>query len=92
MDISRNQIRKLVIEVLKECLQNQDGFLIDEKTKPIGDLGFDSKDGLDFATILTEKIGWHFPDDINPFVIDEPKRCARNVGQIVDLVKELMPK
>ena len=92
MEFTKDQIRSLVIQSLRKMLQ-QDGITdildIDDGTEPIGDLGRDSPDGVEFACILSEKLDFHIPDAINPFV-DDRRRRARRVGQIVDLLCDLL--
>lgn len=92
MQFSKDDVRRLVIESLREMLK-QDAMTdipkIDDGTEPIRDLGRDSPDGVEIACILSEKLDFHIPDKINPFVDDD--RCrARRVGQIVDLIYNLL--
>ncbi len=92
MDFSRDEVRRVVIESLREMLK-QDAVTdipeIDDGTEPIRDLGRDSPDGVEFACILSDKLNFHIPDEINPFV-DDQQRQARPVGQIVDLLYKLL--
>lgn len=94
MELSRDEIRSVVIQSLREMLQ-QDGVAdipeIDDGIEPIHDLGRDSPDGVEFACALSDKLKFHIPDEINPFVDDEKHR-ARRVGQIVELIYDLLAR
>jgi len=84
--MKRNEVEKEVIDSLREFLVSagKEDPGIDERTRPIGDLGLDSPDGIDWVCDLEER-GFVIPKDINPFVDDnEPK--ARTVGEIIDLL------
>jgi hypothetical protein len=52
-------------------------------------LGLDSEDGVDLACTLSDKLNYNIPDKINPLVDDEKNR-PRRVGEIVDLVYDLL--
>jgi hypothetical protein len=73
-----------VVDVLRGLL-SEAGVPIDDSTDPICGLGLTSDDGLDFACDVSRQLGFHFPDDQNPFVDDAGHR-ARRVGEIVDLI------
>lgn len=94
MQFSKDEVRRLVIESLREMLK-QDAMTdipkIDDGTEPIRDLGRDSPDGVEFACVLSDKLKFHVPDEINPFVDDDGCR-ARRVGQIVDLIYNLLAR
>ncbi len=57
----------------------------DGATKPIGDLGLDSMDGVGFLCDL-ESFGIKLADDLNPFV-DDAKHCARSIEEIIKFVE-----
>lgn len=85
MKISREEIRQQVIKSLYEILNKQETTEINDQMDPIRDLGLDSPDGVEFACLISEKIDFHIPDKVNPFV-DDNRRRPRRVGQIVDLI------
>jgi acyl carrier protein len=91
MNINRDTIREGVIQALHELLGPDDVANIDEQTDPIKHLDRDSDDGVDFACVLSEKFGLEFPDKLNPLV-DDVRRQSRSVGEIVDLMCNLLGK
>lgn len=82
-------VRDAVISALKEVTGPDCRTSITDQTKPIGHLGFESCDGVDFACELSDKLGYHIPDDQNPFV-DDTRRRARTVGEIVQWTQALL--
>lgn len=90
MKLKRDEIKTIVIESLYEFANesNLDELIIDEKTDPIYHLGLDSMDGVEYACILSEKLDFEIPDNVNPFVNDEQKR-GRSVDEIVDFLFKL---
>jgi acyl carrier protein len=82
--MTRDEIRVRVAESLREFLASlgQKEVEIQDRTRPIGDLGLDSPDGLDWVLDL-EEIGFSIPADFNPFVDDRRER-ARRFGEIVE--------
>jgi acyl carrier protein len=82
-------IRDHVIAALHELLGDKDVDQIDDDTKPIGQLGLRSPDGVDFACELSERLGFEIPDTFNPLVDDERQR-ARTVGEMVVVLRELI--
>ena len=88
MALDRNEVRDCVIQSLREVLGNQQ-ITIDEQTDPMRGLGLDSKDGVDLACTLSDKLNYDIPDKINPLVDDERNR-PRRVGEITDLVHSLL--
>lgn len=54
-------------------------------SSPIDTFGLASIDGIEFAVLLEDKLGWALPQDVNPFVDDARKR-ARTVAEIVTWV------
>lgn len=89
MEIKKDRINHFIIESLQEMLGKDNKKKIDEYIKPIPDLGCDSEDGVNFACILSGKIDYYIPDDVNPFV-DDDRRQGRSVREITDLVLRLM--
>lgn len=90
MDKDRERIRHCIMESLRELLPDEKSETpMDDHTDPIGKLGLDSADGLDFACSLSQRLGYHIPDKLNPFV-DDAKNRARKVGEIVDFVCNLV--
>ncbi len=51
-------------------------------SSPVDTFGLESIDGIEFAVLLEDKLGWSLPPDANPFV-DDSKRRARTVAEIV---------
>jgi acyl carrier protein len=89
MSLDREDVRNCVIESLREIVGDRTVPEIDEQTDPIRGLCLDSKDGVDMACILSEKLNYNIPDTINPLVDDERHR-ARRVGEITDLILQLL--
>jgi len=84
MNHTRDEIHRVVVESLKEVLGKTE-LDVHDKTDPIRDLGLESADGLDFACILSQRLGCNIPDAVNPFVNDDEHR-ARRLREIVDLI------
>ena len=61
---------------------------IEGSTRPRGDLGLDSIDGLNFACAIDVTLGVHLPDDADPFT-DGDSRLPRSVDEIVDYIHEI---
>lgn len=78
------KIKTAVIETLKMLVDNPKIAVVEE-TNPIVGLGLTSDDGLEFACVISEKLGIHIDNKVNPFVNDEGNR-ARTVGEIITLV------
>jgi acyl carrier protein len=87
--MDRNEVRDHVIHALHEILVDKEVPSIDEQTDPMWGLGLDSEDGVDLACTLSDKLNYNIPDKINPLVDDEKNR-PRRVGEIVDLVYDLL--
>lgn len=83
------RIFECVVDVIRHLVQDRDAEPINDQTDPIRGLGLESEDGLDFACEISERLGFHFPDDQNPFVDDDGRR-PRRVGEIVDLIASTM--
>ena len=90
MGFTRKQIHDMVIESLCKTLGDKHPTApIDDDTDPINELGLESLDGLAFACILSAKLPYQIPADINPLVNDKKKR-ARKVGEIVEFMHNLI--
>ena len=89
MALDRDKVRDCVIQSLRDVVGNADVPTINEQTDPICGLGLDSADGVAFACSLSDKLEFDIPDRINPLVDDNVRR-PRRVGEIVDLVHELL--
>lgn len=88
MALSKIEVRQLVLESLVQMVELHDTNdipTIEDWMHPVNDLGLDSPDGVDFAGVLSEKLKFHIPNEINPFKDDETNR-TRRVGQIVDFI------
>lgn len=87
--MTREQVKKEVIESLREMLVDDPDPDISEKTNPIIKFGLDSLAGVDYACTLSLKLKYTIPFKINPFVNDDLNQ-PRTIGEIVDLVCELL--
>lgn len=85
MKLNRDEVQNCVITSLRETLNKDETTEINGDTDPIRGLGLDSDDGVDLACILSEKLGYDIPDNINPLVDDKQKR-SRKVCEIADLL------
>lgn len=88
---NRNEVRDVLLKTLREFLGENAPDVITETTDPFKDLGLDSEDGVDFACVLSDTFGCKVPDDVNPLV-DDARRCARTVGETIDLMCDLIKK
>jgi len=88
MALSRDDIKTVVIKSLLLLIAEKGVPEIGEGTDPIHELGLTSKDGLDLACILSDKLGYVIPDDLNPLVDD--KRRSRTVKEVIDFLFGLM--
>ena len=91
MSLTRDEIREQVIASLREVMRDGSIKEIDETTDPIKDLGLDSLDGINFACTLSEKLGINIPPEVNP-LIDDKKNRPRRVGEIIDLLYDVLNK
>jgi len=84
--MTKEQIEKEVMNSLEEFLvsANKKVPVINKRTRPIGDLGLDSPDGIDWVCDLEER-GIIIPVDVNPFT-DDKKHKPRTVGEIIDFL------
>jgi len=83
--MGRAEIHSLIVSSLHHFIGAEETE-IDGDTRPIGDLGLDSPDGIDYACDL-EQLGFSLPRRLNPFWDDGEDR-PRTVDEIVDLVLE----
>lgn len=88
--MDEKKVRAAVINVLEELVDCDTKQKITDKSNPIVGLGLESDDGLEFACIISKKLGFHLDDKINPFVNDDGNK-ARSVGEIVALISSCKP-
>ena len=91
MKWTKEQIRKMIIDCILETLQgdgNNDLSPLDDQTDPVRELGLPSDDGIVIACLLSNKLGFEIPVEINPF-IDDARRRSRRIGEIVNLILRL---
>lgn len=81
------ELRQLVQESLLQFLASRDHDVAEltDDTDPIGGLGLESEDGVDWACDL-ELLGISVPTKVNPFVIDGEHPRPRPFGEIVRLL------
>ena len=81
------EVRQTVLTCLKQFLGSTDrtGRDFNDKTNLITGLGLTSDEGVDFVLELCDAFGFHFPNDFNPFVLDNGKR-GRRVGEMISAV------
>ena len=84
------QVLECVLELLEQMTAGSDHPKIGADTDPIRGLGLCSDDGIDFACEISARLGFHFPDDKNPFIDDTGHR-SRPVAEIVTLVYSMLP-
>lgn len=80
---TRDELRETVIQALQAVRRNVEGIEITNTTKPIGQLGFESIEGLDLCLELEERLKCRIDEKLNPLV-DDDRQCARTVGEIVE--------
>ena len=85
MHLTKEQIRKVVIESLCAVGNDDDWSAISGKIRPIGDLGLKSVDGLDLCVELEYRLECKIDNKLNPLVNDERNR-ARSVDEIINWV------
>jgi acyl carrier protein len=73
-------IDEAVTEALRTLIDDAPG--LTPASSPIETFGLASIDGIEFAVLLEDKLGWALPPDVNPFV-DDSKKSARTVAEIV---------
>jgi acyl carrier protein len=81
------KIDEAVTEALSTLLGDNAAGLT-STSSPIETFGLASIDGIEFAVLLEDKLGWSLPPDANPFVDDSKKR-ARTVAEIVTWVSSI---
>jgi acyl carrier protein len=91
MSDRERRAREAVLAALRKLLESLgvEDYEITDGCRPIGDLGLDSPDGVDFACGLSEELGVDVPKADNPFV-DDLENKARTVKQIIDYAGELV--
>jgi hypothetical protein len=85
--MKRDEMFKLVCELLRDSPETK-GLAITDETDPFKELGKDSHDGIVFACLISERLGIEIDSGLNPLV-DDTRRSARHVGEIVDWCLEL---
>ena len=80
--MTRNEVFATVVSGLEQIAE--DAHSITGKSRPIGDLGLDSEDGIDWICDMDSQ-GFDVPNDVNPFV-DKKGRRPRTVDEITDLL------
>ena len=88
MGFTRDAVYQCVVETLHGMVGVKDTSIVDS-TDQINGLGMVSDDGLDFACEVSDRLGFHFPDDLNPFVDDSGRR-PRRVREIVELILPML--
>jgi len=91
MNLSRNEVKRIVLDCLLEIIGDKGPEKIDEQTDPILNLGLDSADGILYALELENRLNIEIPCDLNPLV-DDKKHRSRRMGEIVDLLTNLIAK
>jgi hypothetical protein len=87
--MNHTELEAAIHEALRRMLERAQGEDpppdLDGKTKPIGDLGFDSMAGVGFLCEL-EDFGIKVADDLNPFV-DDAKHRARSIDEMIIFIE-----
>lgn len=91
MNVSRDEVKKIVLDCLLEIAGGKVAGEIDEQTDPFLIMGLDSADGILCALELEERLKVEIPCDLNPLV-DDSKHRPRRIGEIVDLLYNLIAK
>ena len=91
MSFSRDEVKKIVLDCLLEIIGEKVPGKINEQTDPIINLGLDSADGILYALGLETRLNIEIPCDQNPLV-DDKKHQSRKIGEIVDLLINLIAK
>lgn len=92
--MEKDEIRRIVVEALREMVERDekgDIPAIDDRTDPIRHLDLQSEDGIEVACLLSEKLDFEIPHEVNPFT-DDTRHRSRRVGEIVDLLCNLLGK
>jgi acyl carrier protein len=83
-------VRACIVKALQDVLGEKAAEAdLQDDVKPIGNLGLDSMDGLDYACELSEALGFKLPTKENPLV-DDGRQRARTIGDIVVYVCDQM--
>jgi len=79
-ELVTNSLRQYLLSVKKEIPE------MNENTKPVGDLGLESIDGIAWVCNM-EEAGFNVPNDVNPFVRGKGPD-ARNIKGIAELLQK----
>jgi acyl carrier protein len=83
-------VRACIVKALRDVLGEEAAEAdLQDDVKPIGNLGLDSIDGLDYACELSNALGFNLPAKENP-LIDDGRKRARTIGEIVVYVCDQM--
>jgi acyl carrier protein len=85
---TQETIRSRLIQALERTFPKNCTTPLDDSVRPIGDLGLASRDGVEIAIELEELLHCKIDTPINPFV-DDDKRCARTIGEMVAFLTTL---
>lgn len=88
MKPTRDEVREAVFKALVQILEAPPDIALDEALDPMAAFDLDSEDGLEFADILSDLLGFAIPNEVNPFKDDLQQR-PRTMGEIIDLVLSL---
>ncbi|HOX05892.1 MAG TPA: hypothetical protein PK280_05785 [Planctomycetota bacterium] len=83
--MTKEEIKTTVVQVIRGYCDAGKRPAISAHSRPVVDLGLESRDGVDFACDISARLGVLVPYEVNPFVSDDGKR-ARTVGEIVNLL------
>jgi len=83
MSQHRSRVKDATLKCIAKYVDGITPSDISESMDPFRELGLESIDGIGFACDMSRTLDFIIPKNVNPFV-DDTKRCARNVGQIID--------
>ncbi len=83
-------VRTAVWELVGRMATNSSSELLGS-IAPLEGLGLDSEDGIEFAEVVSERLGIDIPVALNPFKNDEAQ-TARTLDEIVTLLISLPRK
>ena len=83
--MTKEEVKRSIVDSLRRFPEAKD-IEVRGDTRPIPDLGLESEDGVAWASEL-EAMGFNLALDVNPLV-DDSRRCARTVDEIVSLILE----
>ena len=84
MEKAKDKMVRMVIEVILAVTESEPVELL-ATSNPIEELKIDSGHGIPFALEMEDRLRIEIPVEINPFVVDDPMRRARTIGEIADL-------